>query len=59
VVVEPGHRTLSSGVDGAFELELPPGRYEVTIEAKGFGTYHRSVTVEANGVLVVNADLQK
>ena len=46
------------GEDGHFELEVPPGRYLVVIEAAGYRSQSRRVTVEENGVTVLNADLR-
>ncbi len=59
VTVEPGHRLVHSDAEGNFSLDLPPGRYEVRIQAVGYAGYTRSVTIESNGVVVVNADLQQ
>jgi uncharacterized membrane protein len=49
--------TRDSAEDGHFELDLPPGSYEVTISAKGYRTHRRSVKVEGNGVSILNVDM--
>ena len=50
--------TLQSGEDGRVELELPPGRYSVRIEAPGYRSHTQSVQIKGNGVSVLNADLR-
>jgi len=51
-------QTLESGDDGHVELELPPGRYNVRIEAPGYRSHTQSVQIKGNGVSVLNADLR-
>jgi hypothetical protein len=48
-----------SGADGRFEIELPPGTYRVTIGAPGYRTHTRKVTVEGNGVAILNVDMRE
>jgi hypothetical protein len=43
---------------GRFQLDVPPGRYQVLIEAPGHSPQTRSVVVEKNGVTVLNVDLR-
>jgi hypothetical protein len=43
---------------GRFEVDVPPGRYRVTISASGYQTQQRKVDVEENGVTVLNVDLR-
>jgi len=43
---------------GRFEVDVPPGRYRVTISASGYQTQQRTVDVEENGVTVLNVDLR-
>jgi hypothetical protein len=43
---------------GSFQLDVPPGRYQVLIEAPGHTPQTRSVVVERNGVTVLNVDLR-
>ncbi|MET0390826.1 MAG: carboxypeptidase regulatory-like domain-containing protein [Polyangiales bacterium] len=52
-------QNLESGDDGQIELELPPGRYSVTIEAAGHRRLTRDVQIKVNGVSVLNADMRK
>ena len=44
---------------GEFEVEVPPGAYEVVIEADGHESQRRRVTVEQLGVTVLNVDLRR
>ncbi len=53
-------RTSTTEVDGRFSFPgLPVGRYELTVEAKGFGKYLRGpITLVLNQEAVVNPQLQ-
>ena len=44
---------------GAFQFDVPPGRYRVTISATGHDSQTRMVEVEDNGVTVLNVDLRR
>jgi hypothetical protein len=57
VRIEPLGTRLTADRDGAFQLDLPPGKYDVVIEAAGHLTQRRSIEVRADGVVVLNADL--
>lgn len=57
VRIEPLGKRVSADRDGAFEIDLPPGSYEVVIEAPGHLTQRRRVEVRADGVVVLNAEL--
>lgn len=59
VRVEPIGVETATDADGAFKLDVPPGRYEVVIEAPGYAKQRRSVSVDAQGVVVLNAELVK
>lgn len=59
VRVEPGEQTATCDTDGSFELDLPPGVYQVIIEAEGYRSQRRTLRVRKEGVTVLNADLQK
>jgi hypothetical protein len=48
-----------SAADGAFEIELPPGSYRVTISAAGYDTHSRSVQIEGNAVSILNVDMHE
>ena len=57
--VEPGDLQASCDAEGRFEIELAPGDYEVAIEAPGHQGQRRQITVEVDGVTVLNADLRR
>jgi hypothetical protein len=44
---------------GLFQADVPPGRYQVVIEAAGHAAQTRTVVVERNGVTVLNVDLRR
>lgn len=58
VRVRPGNVEVQSGEDGTFELELPPGRYQVQISAGGYRRQQRPVQIELDGVTVLNVELR-
>lgn len=51
--------TATTDAEGFFAIGVPPGRYEVVLEAAGHQTQNRRVTVEDNGVTVLNVDLRR
>lgn len=55
--IEPLGRRLKTAEDGSFEVDVPPGSYDVLIEAAGHGKQRRTVKVARDGVVVLNADL--
>jgi hypothetical protein len=57
--VEPSGLEATTDATGAFQLDVPPGAYEVVIEAAGYRSQRRKVQVEAQGVVILNADLVK
>jgi len=57
--VEPAGLETTTDATGSFQLDVPPGSYEVVIEAKGYQTQHRKVQLDAQGVVILNADLSK
>jgi hypothetical protein len=59
ISVEPGGQQTHTDAQGFFQLDVPPGKYEVIIEAKGYAPQRRSVEVEKDGVLILNADLAR
>lgn len=59
VRVEPSGAVVHVDDTGAFQLDLPPGGYDVVIEAPGYVTQRRHVQVEQKGVLILNADLME
>jgi hypothetical protein len=58
VRVEPLGIETKTDSDGLFRLDVPVGSYEVVIEATGHSGQRRPVSVEENGVTVLNADLR-
>ena len=44
---------------GEFTLDLPPGSYEVSVEAGGYKAQKRAVKIEQDGVTILNADLRR
>ena len=58
IIVQPLGEKLKTDFEGHFELDVPPGTYKVTIKAKGYKTQKRKVTVEPNGVSIINVDLR-
>jgi hypothetical protein len=59
VTVYPGNHKASTNAEGAFELNLKPGRYTVRLRAYGYNSQNRAVVVHENGVTVLNAELRK
>lgn len=57
--IEPPGRWLESNAEGWFEIDVPPGDYEITIRADGFQQQQREVRVEQGGVTILNVDLQQ
>jgi hypothetical protein len=57
VTIEPGEHQAHTDAQGFFQIDVPPGKYQVIIEAKGYAAQRRSVEVEKDGVLILNADL--
>ena len=58
ITVTPGDHRIECDENGEFELDLPPGGYQVMIEAKGYAPQKRALSVGKEGVTVLNADLQ-
>jgi hypothetical protein len=44
--------------EGMLEIPVLPGRYEVLIEAKGYASQRRTLSVDEGGVTVLNVDLR-
>lgn len=55
--IEPTGQVLETR-DGRFEVDVAPGRYDVTITAPGYQSQTRQVQVEQNGVTLLNVDLR-
>jgi hypothetical protein len=59
VRVEPSGLEATTDATGAFQLDVPPGAYEVLIEANGYRSQRRKVQIDPQGVVILNADLVK
>ncbi len=59
VHVEPGGTATKTDAEGFFQIDVPPGDYEVVIESVGYQTQRRHAKVEKQGVVIVNADLSQ
>jgi hypothetical protein len=58
IKVSPGGHAATCNDKGEFEINLPPGKYEVIISADGYNEQRRKLSVGKEGVTVLNADLQ-
>ena len=58
VAVEPGGLSARTDERGQFEIEVPPGNYDVLIDARGHESQHTRAVVERLGVTVLNVDLR-
>ena len=59
ITVKPLGEKLRTDAEGYFQLDVPPGVYTVKIQAKGYKAQKRKVTVEENGVSIINVDLRR
>ena len=59
LTIEPTGSKAHSDDNGEFALDLPPGDYQVTIEADGVKPQTRKVVIEQNGVTILNVDMRK
>jgi hypothetical protein len=57
--LSPLDKETQSDAEGFFQIDVPPGEYEVSIEASGYTTQRRKVKVEDQGVTVINVDLRR
>lgn len=55
--LEPGAVEAKTDAEGFFQIDVPPGDYEVVIEAPGYEPQRRKAKVDQQGVVIVNADL--
>ncbi|HVY30616.1 MAG TPA: carboxypeptidase-like regulatory domain-containing protein [Polyangiaceae bacterium] len=55
--LEPGAVQAKTDAEGFFQIDVPPGEYEVVIEAPGYEPQRRKAKVDQQGVVIVNADL--
>ncbi|HTL33697.1 MAG TPA: carboxypeptidase regulatory-like domain-containing protein [Kofleriaceae bacterium] len=56
--VTVGDKSTTSDADGNYSIDLPAGSFDVTIEASGFATQKRKVSVKLDAVTVLNADMR-
>jgi hypothetical protein len=56
--IDPIGKELVVGQGGRFEVDVPPGEYDVIVKAPGYADQHRHVRVEANGVVVLDLDMR-
>jgi hypothetical protein len=59
ITIAPLGQRLQAGDAGDFRVDVPPGEYDVVVEAAGFEPQRRHVIVDENGVTVLNVDLRK
>jgi hypothetical protein len=59
ITIEPGGLTVTADAAGAFEVDVPPGEYQVTVEMPRFQTARRRVRVEQRGVTLLPIDLKR
>jgi len=59
VSIEPGGITQTAGPDGKFTVDLPPGKYKISVTAKGLAPQQLDVNIEQNGVAIKNIDMHK
>jgi hypothetical protein len=57
--IMPSNQTLETAADGSFELDLPPGDYDVTVTVQGFKEQTRQIHIDDGGVTIMNVDLRK
>jgi len=58
ISVVPSGAGTKTDAQGSFELDLEAGQYQVQISANGFVEQKRTVSVEPNGVTILNVDLR-
>ncbi len=59
ITVQPLGLRLKTESDGSFAVDVPPGKYEIVVQAAGHQSQRRRVEVAADGVVVLNADLRR
>jgi hypothetical protein len=59
VTIDPGGITATSGADGKFTVDLPPGHYKITVTARGLAQQQLDVNIDPNGVAIKNIDMHK
>ena len=59
LTIMPANEVINTAADGSFQLDLPPGDYEVTVTVKGFKEQTRQIHIDDGGVTIMNVDLKK
>lgn len=59
VALDPSGATATTGADGTFVINIPPGQYKLTVTATGLKPQSLDVTVDPDGVSIKNIDLRK
>lgn len=59
IAIVPGAETVTTASDGTFSIDLAPGKYKVSVKAKGWSAQELDVTIEPNGVVIKNIDLHR
>lgn len=59
LTIMPVNKTVETGDDGSFELDLPPGDYDVTVVVPGYPEQIKQIHIDDGGVTIMNVDLKK
>jgi len=59
LTVSPGDQSVDADADGNFELDLPPGDYEIKITVSKYKAQTRKIHIDENGVTIMNVDLRR
>jgi hypothetical protein len=57
--LEPIGVDAQVGADGTFEVNVAPGAYDIVVHASGYIDQRRHVSVERDGVTMMNVELRK
>ncbi len=53
------NKVAKADVDGTFEIDVPPGEYDVVVRADGYAEQKRRIRIEREGVTLLNVDLRR
>ncbi|QQR89866.1 MAG: carboxypeptidase regulatory-like domain-containing protein [Myxococcales bacterium] len=59
ISIVPGTLELQTNETGAFETDIEPGVYDVSIKCEGYLKQTRRIKVEEGGVTILNIDMRK
>ena len=59
VTIDPGGKTVATGADGKFTVDLPPGDYKVAVTAPGMAKQDLDATIDTNGVTTKNINMHR